>query len=55
MRLVVSGATTFKKRGMTVPESTSTSTAGNYRTGSAERNQGAVHLPVKKAISKKLT
>jgi len=43
------------KRGMTVPESTSTSTAGNYRTGSTERNQGEVHLPVKKAITKKFT
>jgi hypothetical protein len=42
--LVVGGATTYKE-GMTIPESQSTPTASNHRTGSAGRNHLEAHLP----------
>ena len=45
-RLVVCRATTYKM-GMTVPESKSTPTASNHRTGSAGRKHLGEHLPAK--------
>jgi hypothetical protein len=55
MRLVAGGATTFKKRGMTVPESQTTPTANNYRTGSARTKHREIHSPIEKASSDKCT
>jgi len=49
--LVLCRATTYK-RGMTVPESTTTPTASNHHTGSAGRKYLGVHLPAKNRSSR---
>jgi len=54
MRLVVGRATTFKKRGITIPESR-TPTANYQHTGSAGTKHREVHSPIETASSSKRT
>jgi hypothetical protein len=54
-RLVVGTATTFKKRGMTVPELRTTPTANNQHTGSARTMHREAHSPIEMASRDKRT